>query len=340
MTDKYKIIALGKMVGGSMEPEEKELSGLDAEIEIVEARCATEDELIEAAADADVILGGNGRMFTRKVMESLPKCKAIFTYSVGFDTLDIEAATENGILIVNNAARGWCAEEVSNHAIALLLNCAKKLMLFNDLTRQGRWAEARDAQAPMGSIHGQTLGLVGCGELGRMTARKAQVFGLRTIGYDPYLEKSLANEYNITLMSLEEVLREADYVSIHTPLNDQTRHLMGEKEFSLMKPSAYLINTARGPIIDEKAMIKALEEKRIAGAGLDVFETEPVEPDNPLLKMDNVITIPHTASYSDAAVKTAPASVGKQAAALLSGRWPRNIINKDVKPKIPLKKGD
>jgi len=337
MAEKYKVLGLGKMVGGNMDPEEKELSVIDAEVEVVEARCATEDELIAAAADADLIIGGNGRMFTRKVIESLPKCKAILTYSVGFDTLDIQAATEQGILIVNNAARGWCAEEVSNHAIALILNCAKKLMYFNDLVKQGRWVDARDAQAPMGSIHGQTLGLIGCGELGRMTARKAQVFGLRTICFDPYLDKSLANEYNITTMSMEEVLKEADYVSIHTPLNDETRHLMGEKEFSLMKPSAYVINTARGPVIDEPALIKALQEKKIAGAGLDVFEQEPVDPENPLLKMDNVIALPHSASYSDAAVETAPVSAGKSAATILSGNWPRNIINKDVKPRIPLK---
>ena len=339
MPKKLKVLSLGKMGGGSLEPEQQELSQVpDAEIEIIESRCATEDELIEAAQDVDAIMGGNGRLFTRRVMESLPKCQAVFTYSVGYDTLDIQAATENGILVVNNAARGWCVEEVSNHAIALLLDCAKKMMILNDLTKQGKWMEARERQAPMGSIHGEVLGIIGCGEIGRLTARKAQVFGLRTIGCDPYVDEKITNEYNITLMSMEEVLKEADYVSLHTPLNDETRHLFGKNEIAQMKPSAYVINTSRGPVIDEKELIKALQEKRIAGAGLDVFEKEPVDPDNPLLKMDNVICIPHTASYSDAAIKVSPVAVGKSVAQVLSGNWPRNIVNEEVKPKSPLKK--
>jgi len=318
-----------------MVEEAEELAKVNAEL--VGADCVTEDEIIEAAKDADAILTGGAQM-TRRVLESLPKCKVIVRYGVGYDTIDVDAATDNGVIVVNNPAFQWCIEEVSNQAITLLLACAKKLAFLNDGTKQGRWAECKRAQAPMVSIHGQTLGLIGCGNIGRMTGRKAQCFSLKLLGYDPYVDKSLAEKDGITLVSLPELLKESDFVSIHTFLNEETRHLMGEKEFKQMKPSAYVINTARGPVVDEPALIKALQEKWIAGAGLDVFEKEPVDPDNPLLKMDNVVVTPHSASYSDVAFKLNRVIVGQEAARVLSGRWPKNPVNKSVKPKINLVK--
>jgi len=227
---------------------------------------------------------------------------------------------------------------VSNHAIALLLACAKKLVLLNKYTKEGRWAEGKRTQAPMVSIHEQTLGVIGCGNIGRITARKAQCFGLRVLGYDPYVDKSLAKEYGITLVSLPRLLKEADFISVHTLLDEKTRHLIGEKEFKQMKPTAYFINTARGSVVDEPALIKALQEKWIAGAGLDVFEKEPIDSDNPLLKMDNVVVTPHSASYSDAASKRCRISVGQETARVLSGKWPKNVVNKTVKPKVSLVK--
>lgn len=335
MGSSFKVIALGKLSGGSLAAEERELSRLNAGFEIVQAKCMTEDDLIAAAGDADAILGG-GRLFTRRVMEALPKCRAIVTYSVGFDGIDVDAATDLGIVVVNNPACAWCVEEVSNHAITLLLICAKKLILLNDLTKRGRWAEARKVTQPMGSIYGQTLGIIGCGNIGRLTARKAQAFGLRVLGNDPYIDKSQASEYGITLVSLSMLLRESDYVSLHTPLDKQTHHLIGESELKLMKPTAYLINTARGGVVDEAALIKALVDRRIAGAGLDVYEKEPVDPDNPLLKMDNVVAVPHTASMSDEAVEVQPLNPAQEVVRILSGRWPKNVVNPSVKPKVEL----
>jgi D-3-phosphoglycerate dehydrogenase len=192
----------------------------------------------------------------------------------------------------------------------------------------------------MGSIYGQTLGIIGCGNIGRITARKAQCFGLKILGYDPYVDKSLAKESGITLVSLPELLKESDFVSVHALLNKETWHLIGEGEFKQMKPTAYFINTSRGSVVDEPALIKALQEKWIAGAALDVFEKEPVDSDNPLLKMDNVVVTPHSASYSDVAFKRLRTSVGQEAARVLSGRWPKNVVNKTVKPKVNLAKGD
>ena len=337
MTEKqFKVVRVDR--GGSravMEEEAEELAKVNAELVGVDG--ASEDEIVEGAKDADVILTGGAEM-TRWVMERLPKCQAIVRYGVGYDTVDVDAATDNNILVVN--IPDFCFEEVSSHAIVLLLACAKKVSLLNNLTKQGNWAEAKRAQIPMVPIQGQTLGVVGCGRIGRATARKAQCFSLRTIGNDPYVDKALVDELEVPLMGLPELLRESDFVSLHTPLNEETRHLIGEKELKQMKPSAYLINTARGPVVDEAALIKALQEKWIAGAGLDVFEEEPVNPDNPLLKMDNVVVTPHSASYSDEAFRRLRRSVGQEAARIVSGRWPKNVVNENVKPKVELTKED
>ncbi len=331
---KYKVIRVGPYAGRMpMGEAAKELA--KADVEFIAVTCNTDDELITGAKDADILLFA-GAQITRRVLESLPKLQAVIFGSVGYDQVDTDAATDNGVIVVNNPAFQWCVEEVSNHAITLLLACAKKLAFLNDGTKQGRWAECKRAQAPMVSIHGQTLGLVGCGNIGRMTATKAQCFSLKLLGCDPYLDKSMVKEYGITLVSLPELLKESDFVSVHTPLNKETRHLMGEKEFRQMKPSAYFINTARGSIVDEPALIKALQEKWIAGAGLDVFEKEPVDSDNPLLKMDNVVVTPHSASYSDVAFSLPAKIVLQEVVRVLSGRWPKNVVNESVKPKVNL----
>ncbi len=332
MEKQFKVVRADRMGSRAVMVEEtEELAKVNAEL--VGVDCTTEIEIIEATKDADAILTGGAQM-TRRIMEALPKCKVVIRYGVGYDTIDVDAATDNNIIVVN--IPDTCLEEVSNHAITLLLACAKKVAFFNDSIKQGRWAECKRAQAPMVSIHGQTLGLIGCGNIGRVTGRKAQCFSLRVLGYDPYVDKSLAKEYGITLVSLPELLKESDFVSVHTFLDKETRHLMGEKEFKQMKPTAYFINTARGSVVDEPALIKALQEKWIAGAGLDVFEKEPVAPDNPLLKMDNVVATPHSAAYSDASFKRQGTSVGQEAARVLSGRWPKNVVNKTVKPKVNL----
>ena len=341
MGKQFKVVQVGAIAGvtGKFTPtteEAEELTKVNAEL--VGNDCTTESEIIEAAKDADVVLSGGKARMTRQVIEALPKCKVIILGSVGFDAVDVDAATDNSIIVVNNPAPEWCVEEVSNHTILLLLACAKKLVLLNNYTKQGRWAEGKQAQAPMGSIYGQTLGIVGCGNIGGMTARKAQCFGLRILGNDPYIEEARALWNRITLVSLPELLKESDYVSIHTPLSKETWHLIGEREFKQMKPTAFFLSTARGPVVDEAALIKALQEKWIAGAGLDVFEKEPVDPDNPLLKMDNVVVTPHSAGYSDVAVKRVRTNVGQEAARVLSGRWPKNVVNKTVKPKVNLVK--
>jgi D-3-phosphoglycerate dehydrogenase len=311
--------------------EDAELSKANLKMECINA--ATQEELIAAAKDADIILTRAARM-TRNVMEKLPKLQAIIRYGIGYDTIEVEAATDNGVLVVN--VPDFCYEEVSNHAIGMLLICARKLVLQNNTLKRDGWQAAGGLLAPIGSITGQTLGIIGCGNIGRMIARKAKCFGLNVIGYDPHVDQKLTKEAGITLKSLSEVLKESDYISCNPILWHETFHIVSEKEFRMMKPTAYIVNTSRGPVIDQQALIKALQEKWIAGAGIDVFEKEPIAADDPLLKMNNVILTPHTAFYSDASDKRVRTSVAQEAIRISQGKLPRNIVNKGVKPKVEL----
>ena len=306
-----------------------------AGIELMDIDAATEDEIIAKARDADVVFIVR-TAFTRRVFENLPRLRAVIRCGVGYDNVDVDAATDNKVLVVN--VPDFCFEEVSNHAVVLLIACAKKLVQLDHTLKTAGWKTSRQVLDPMGSIWGQTLGIVGCGNIGRMTARKARCFGLNVIGSDPYVDRKLASESGITLKSLPEVMGESDYVTLHPCLNRETFHLICEKELALMKPSAYLINTSRGSIVDESALIRALQDKKIAGAGLDVFEKDPIDPDNPLLKMGHVIVTPHSASYCEASFKRLRTSVGEEAVRVALGRWPRNVVNSGVTPKVDLVK--
>jgi D-3-phosphoglycerate dehydrogenase / 2-oxoglutarate reductase len=337
VVSKHIVIRVDR-AGASEEMIEEKAVLAEIEAELYGANCITEDEMIKAARDADVIITEEARI-TRRVMENLPKCQAIVRYGVGYDTLDVEAATDNHILIIN--IPDYCFEEVANQAFALLFACAKKLLLLDTLVKQGRWFDAKRALPPMGAIYGQTLGIVGCGNIGRTVARKAQCFGFKILGYDPYVDRSLTGEAGIAMIdNISELLRVSDYVTLHPLLNQETRHMIGEKELKQMKAGAYLINTSRGPVVDEAALIKALQNGWIAGAGLDVLEHEPTDPHNPLLKMNNIIVFPHSAYYSDIANKRLRTSVGQEAARVISGKWPKNPVNKNVKPRASLVKGD
>jgi D-3-phosphoglycerate dehydrogenase len=339
MAKKFKILKISRagvgVVGpGAVAKEAAEFARVNAELVEV-FYTGNKNDIIAAAKDADIILLGSVPI-ERWIVEAAPKCIAVMCQSVGYDPIDVKACTENNILLVNNPSFEWCIEEVSNHAMGLLLACAKKFKMLDSLVSQGRWAEAKKSQPWMGSIYGQTLGIVGCGAIGRMVARKAKAFGLNVIGYDPYIAQVyLAKENGITLTSLEEVLK-ADYITLHPDLNETSFHMINEKAFAQMKPSAYLINTSRGKVVEEPALIKALQEKRIAGAGLDVFEVEPLPKDSPLTMMDNVIVLSHSASYSTYAFDIAPIKIAQEVARVLTGKLPLNIVNKSVTPRVKL----
>ena len=343
MAKKFKILKISKVVGSGSLAVGPSMSQLEADefakvnAELVEVAESDKAGLAAALKEADLLMYG-GVTISDEILKSAPKCVAVLFQTVGYDQINLKVATANNILVVNNPSFEWCVEEVSNHALTLMLACAKKLKVLDILVAQGRWTDAKKAQNPMGCIYGETLGIIGCGAIGRMVARKAKVFGLNIIGYDPYIMHPwLAKENGIQLVSFEEVLK-ADYLTLHPDLNDTSFHMMNEKAFAQMKPSAYVINTSRGKVIDEVALVKALESKKIAGAGLDVFETEPLSKDSPLTKMDNVIMLSHSASYSTYAFSIAPVSIAKEAGRILSGKWPLNPVNKEVTPRVKLVK--
>lgn len=310
------------------------LEGLDYEIEMHIVN--SPGETIEAVKGADVILNGGIEM-TKEIIDEIDSAQAIIVGSHGFNHIDHEAATEKGVMVINCA--GFCTEEVSNHAILFVLACAKKLTIMHNLMQQGKWgAETRNASSPMAPVEGQTLGLVALGNIARAVARKAQAFSMEVIAYDPYVGPWLAREYRVELVSsLDELARRSDFVSVHTPLNNETKGLIGESFFKAMKPNAYFINTCRGPTVDEAALIRALQSGEFAGAGLDVFEEEPTPADNPLLHMDNVIVTPHSAGQSDNSRVRSPLRVGQESARILTERWPMSLVNPEVRANLAMR---
>ena len=306
---------------------ERELDGLSYQLTV--GVCRSQEEVVRFARGSDIVVT-YGVPIPAEVIGKLETTRAIVTGSHGFDDIDVGAATDKGIMVVNNS--GVIAEEVSTHAITLLLASARKLTVQNDLVKAGRWdREIYSGLLPLPSICGQTLGLAGLGTIGSATAVKAKAFSLEVIAYDPYAPPGTAERYGAELVdTLEEVARRSDFVSIHTPLNDGTRRMFGRSFFKAMKPTAYFINTARGKTVDEQALVPALQNGEIAGAGLDVFEQEPIPGDSPLLKMDNVIVTPHSAGFSDASGRRVDASLGQEVARILRGESPRSVVNPQV----------
>jgi D-3-phosphoglycerate dehydrogenase len=290
--------------------------------------------LAEALREADVaMLQGHGfdsSAFAHMGLHG--RCKGLVSFGHGFDHLDLDAATRNGVVLANTASFG--TEEVSNHTMMHFLVCARKFVLHDKLVRSGTWT--RKQLGPMGHIAGQVFGIVGLGDIGRAVARKAKAFGLHVIAYDPYAASWDALEYGVEMAaSLEELCRRSDYLSVHVYLNPETRYLISRAQFAVMKPTAYLINCSRGGVVDETALIEALQSGRLAGAGLDVFEKEPVDPANPLLKMDNVSVTNHYASYSEIAWERAQTQLGEEAVRIASGMWPMSLINPEVRHLVP-----
>ncbi len=256
--------------------------------------------------------------------------KAVLTMSVGVDSIDLAAATRHGVMVGN--VPDLCTEEVADHALLLLLACYRRLPQAMAQIRTGQTPDRAaivEQGRPWPRLRGQTVGLLGFGNIARAFATRCQACGLHVIAHDPYVATT-AEADHVELVSFEQVLARADYVSVHTPLTPTTRHLVDDAALAQMKTTAFLLNTARGPIVDEAALVQALRARTIAGAGLDVFEAEPPSLDNPLYEMPNVIATPHTAGYSDDAIAWAPLSAAQDAATVLRGGRVRSIQNPDV----------
>ena len=305
-------------------------------VNYVEQPAPTEEDLIAVASDADALIA-RSEPCTRKVVRRLRSCRLIFTPKVGFENIDVAAATEMGICVANMP--GLSADEVSDHAMALLLSLARKLFGLDRTVREGRWKafhgpEMQAIWQGISRVRGQTLGLIGFGSIARTLAPKAQAFGLRVLAYDPYVPSELMNGLGVLSVDLPELLKQSDYVSVHSVLTQGTRHLLGLAQFRMMKPTAYLINASRGAILDEEALFTALKRGYIAGAGLDVLEVEPIRMDNPLLGLDNVILTGHSAHYSDEVWAEQARRPAEEVARILRGEWPRGWVNPQVEARF------
>jgi D-3-phosphoglycerate dehydrogenase len=319
--------------GGGYEYENEALVALDAEI--VEIDASSENAFIAAAHDADAVYA-KGRPFTQRMIDGLERCRIIALGSVGVDSVDVAAATARGIPVTN--VPDTFIEEVADHAMMLLLSSFRRLVVQDRMVRDGRWREGRPA-LDQPRLMGQTLGFIAFGHVARQVALRARPFGLRLLAYDPYVEELAMSPYGVEPMStLGELLRLSDFGSMHAPSTADARRMLTERHFRMMKPTALFINTGRGPTVDEPALIKALAEGWIAGAGLDVLETEPPSPDNPLLKMDKVILTPHVASASARFDPVRKRRVGHEIALALKGLWPRSCVNPTVLEKSSLKR--
>ena len=301
--------------------------------EIVEIAVKTEEEFAKAACDADAIYA-KGRPITKTIIDALERCKVITLGSVGSDSVDVRAATARGIPVTN--VPDTFIEEVADHAMMLMLATYRRLTLMDRWVREGRWREGRPYLHTFPRLMGQTLGFIAFGHVPRAVATRARAFGLRLLAYDPYVEELVMTQYGVEPVGLTELLQRSDIVSMHAPSTPDAHHLLREEHFRLMKREALFINTGRGPTVDEPALIKALQEGWIAGAGLDVLETEPVEATNPLLKMENVTLTPHVASASARFDPERRRRVGTEIALVLSGRWPRSCVNPSVLEKSAL----
>ena len=259
------------------------------------------------------------------------RLKLIARFGVGYDTVDVPACTENGVILA--ITPDGVRRPVAMSALTFVLMLAQKVMTKDRITREGRWNERLNHFGT--GLSGRVLGSVGVGNIGAELFRLAMPFGMKHLACDPYVTQESVAPLGVKLVDMDTLFRESDFLCVNCPLSDETRKLVGARQFSLMKSTAYFVNTARGPIVDEKALYEALKSRRIAGAGIDVFEQEPVSPDNPLLKLDNIIVTPHHICLTDECINTVAASVFSACRDLAKARVPKNVVNQEVLGRVP-----
>jgi len=298
-------------------------SGLD--INLVRLDTRLPEQLIPQVAAADALIV-QWASIDRQVIDALQNCKVISRYGIGVDMIDLDAASARGIIVAN--VHDYCIEEVSTQTIGFLLDLNRQIVRLNEHVRAGKWGAAPVPVNAPRRLKGQTLGIIGLGNIGRVVAQKAGGLGLKLLGYDPYAAPAALAELGVELVSLDELLRQSDYVSIHCPLVEETRKLIGAQQLALMQPHAYLINMARGPIVDQAALYTALSTNVIAGAALDVLEQEPPAVNDPLLTLANVIITPHTSSWSRESLMQLRRGTAQNVVDVLQDRLPRSVVNR------------
>jgi len=318
--------------GGGYDYEMEALRGLDAEI--IEGP-ANPAGFAEAARDADAIYA-KGIPIGREIIDSLTRCKIIALGSVGVDSVDVKAATARGIPVTN--CPDTFIEEVADHAMMLLLAGFRRLIEQDRMVREHRWKEGRPQLLQIPRLRGQTLGFISFGRVARATAKRAAPFGLRMVAYDPFLDEGVMGEYDVLPATLDEVLAQSDFVSMHAPARPECHHMLRAEHFAKMKKGATFVNVGRGPTVDEAALIEALQSGQLAHAALDVLETEPPSHNNPLLSMDNVTLTAHVASASARFDPARKRRVGAELALAIEGKWPMSCVNPSVLQKTELRR--
>ncbi|HHZ92236.1 TPA: C-terminal binding protein [Candidatus Poribacteria bacterium] len=319
---KHKIL-ITDYAWATLEPEREVLSAIGAEL--IVAKTGTEIEFLKYAPDVDGILT-NWAKVTTDVVKAAEKCRVIGRYGIGLDNIDVATATSLGMVVFNVPT--YCLEEVSDHAMALVLAMARKIPRLNNEVKNRSWD--RNIGPQMYRIRGQKLGIVGFGKIGKLIVPKAKGFGMEILAYSPSLTDKVAKTYGVKNVDFEELLTEADFITIHCPLVPETNNLIDADALSKMKSTAYLINTARGGIVNHDALFQALQENWIAGAGLDVLPEEPPADNFSLLDLDNVIITPHAAFWSEESINDLQISAAKGVLNVLTGNIPDAIVNPEV----------
>ncbi|MFC1999349.1 C-terminal binding protein [Chloroflexota bacterium] len=332
----FKVVQVVDMPAAPTPDYRKMLEQAGHEVGFSKVNCITEDDIIGAACEADAVIGvATFQPFSRKVVEKLTKCRMIMSIGIGYDHLDLKAATDYGILAVN--VPDYCLGEMSDHAMALILSCTRKVVRLNQIVKDGGWGAEQGSEIQrsiwpsMSRLEGLTLGLIGFGRIPRRLVPKARAFKMRIIASDPYVDSEVFESFSVERVELDILLAESDVVSIHSSLTSETRHMLGLDQFKKMKPSAYLINTARGGLVNQRELHIALTNGHIAGAALDVTDPEPILPDDPLLSLDNVIVTAHSAHSSPLAFTELMRRPADEIARVLEGTWPVGLINPQVK---------
>lgn len=321
MDDRRRVAVLG-LRAPSLDVEQEELREFPVDWAV--AAGTTAEEIVAHAGSAEVVLCGSAPRFTPEVIENLTRCRAIIRYGIGVDNVDLDAATRKGIWVVN--VPDYCIDEVASFALTLLLACWRRLVpAVDQVRRDGSWS--MQELRPIEDLSQQTLALIGFGRIGQSLARKAVALGLEVVAYDPYADEGVAGQLGVKLLPLQEAFRRADYLSLHAPLTPETRHLVNRETLALMKPTAYVINTARGGLIDEEALREALDAGRLAGAALDVLAQEPPEAGHPLIGHPKVLVTPHMAWYTERSAREMRVKAAREAARVLRGERPVNVVN-------------
>lgn len=305
---------------------EKQILGEIAELTIADRQITTEDDLLNFARHCHALMLSAIEPVTRRVIEGMPYLKIASRYGIGVDNVDVDSATERGVMVTNVPDYGL--DEVADHAFTLMLAITKKLFIMDKSLKQGLWFEVQSKVKPLNSPSSQVLGLLGFGNIARRVALRAKPFGYKVIAYDPWVKRwDFALQGVEMVDNLKDLLQRSDAVSIHVSLGPTSRHMIGEEELRMMKPSACLINTSRGQVIVQEALVRALKEGVIAGAALDVYESEPLPPHDSLRNLENTILTPHLAWYTEQSQTRLRREASKAVADALEGRKPEFLVN-------------